>query len=49
MLRKLKTNKTQMVPVQDEKDSRHIYELIDERIHSLGEGLEETAAELVLP
>ena len=30
LLRKLEMNKPQMAPIHDKKDSRHIYELIDQ-------------------
>ena len=48
-MRKLETDKTQLAPIQEELDPRHIYEIIDCRIHSLEKKPEKTAAELVLP
>ena len=35
LLRKLEADKPQLASIQDEKNSRHIYELIDHQIHSL--------------
>ena len=49
LLRKLESNKIQLVPIQEELDPRHIYEMVDWRIRSLEKKLEKTAAELVPP
>ena len=48
-IRKLETDKTQMAPIQNEKDPRHIYELINQQICSLEKKPEKTAVELVPP
>ena len=42
-------DKTQLAPIQEELDPRHIYEMIDHHICSLEKKPEKTAAELVLP
>ena len=49
LLRKLKTDKVQMAPIQDKKNPRHIYELINQQICSLEKKLEKTAVELIPP
>ena len=49
LLRKLEMGKTQLAPIQEELDPRHIYEIIDRRICSLEKKPEKTAAELVPP
>ena len=49
LLRKLEADKPQLAPIQEELDPRHIYEMVDRRIHSLEKKPEKTAAELVLP
>ena len=49
MLKKLEMDKPQLASIQEELDSRHIYELIDHQIRSLEKKPEKTAAELVPP
>ena len=49
LLRKLEMGKTQLAPIQEELDPRHIYEMIDHRIRSLEKKPEKTAVELVPP
>ena len=49
LLRKLESDKTQLAPIQEELDLRHIYEMIDHRIQSLEKKSEKTAVELVPP
>ena len=49
LLRKLKADKSQIAPIQEELDPRHIYEMVDQWIHSLEKKPEKTAAELVPP
>ena len=47
LLRKLEADEPQLASIQDEKDPRHIYELIDHWIRSLEKKPEKIAAELV--
>ena len=49
LLWKLETDKSQLAPIQEELDPRHIYKMIDRQIHSLEKKLEKTAVELVPP
>ena len=49
MLRKLKSDKIQLAPIQEELDPSHIYEMINHHICSLEKKPEKTAVEMVPP